>query len=148
MAWFKKFAKPEFFEELERWFDPSDPELLRERYDEAIASLDADDPDAWMTPAAGIGVPTDDREHFDNHWLGNDQAYWPSIEPDQMLSKMRTAFGAAMRDARAYGLPIDYVWVSPEGFEQDHFDVGHVVGPNSVTAVIVTSMPPNAESPA
>jgi hypothetical protein len=141
MAWLKSVYKPGFLEELEAWFDPSDPEVLRERYDEAIASLDSSDPNDWMTPAAGVGVPDEDREHFDGHWLGNTDPNWSGIAPSTMLTEMRTGFAAAMRDAREYGLPMNYVWVAPDPLAKDYFEVSHVVGPNSVTAVIVTSKP-------
>jgi hypothetical protein len=143
VAWRKKFLlKPEILGLLEEWFDPSDPEQLQARYDEAIAALESPEPAEWLAVAAQAGLGEDDTEHFNTHWLGEAEGqYWSNVPSDIAAGKIGAGFGAAMRTAREQALPISYVWVAPPGLPEDFFEIGHVAGPNGVTAIIVTSMP-------
>jgi hypothetical protein len=133
--------KPGILEDLERWFNPSDPERRRARYDEAIASLDSLDHHDWMEPAAGTGVDAEDVTHFENHWLGYGNGFWSGVDANEVVEKFRTGFKAAMSAAREADLPLNYVWVAPDALPDDYFEVSHVVGPTSVTAAIVTAKP-------
>jgi hypothetical protein len=143
MAWAVAFlTKPEILEQLEGWFDPSDPERLVQRYDEAIAALEDPEPRRWLAVAEQAGLDRKTAGHFETHWLGeSDRAYWSSITRDETVEKIRHGFRDAMITARHRGLPISYVWVTPDGLSKDYFEVGHVAGPNGVTAVIVTATP-------
>jgi hypothetical protein len=147
MAWRKRlFLKLDILENLEQWFDPSDPEQLQQRYDEAIAALESPDPADWLAVATQAGLGEDDTTHFNTHWLGDgSDQYWSSVPSDVAAGKIAAGFSAAMRAAKERSVAINYVWVTPSGLPKDFFEVGHVEGPNAVTAVIVTPTPDGAE---
>jgi hypothetical protein len=147
MAWRKRlFLKLQILVQLEEWFDPSDPEQLEQRYTEAIAALESPDPADWLAVATQAGLGEEETEHFTTHWLGeSSEQYWSSVPSDVMAGKIAAGFSAAMRTARARAVGINYVWVTPSGLPKDFFEIGHVEGPNGVTAVIVTPTPDGAE---
>jgi hypothetical protein len=149
VAWRKwLLLKLPILELLERWFDPSDPDVLRERYDEAIAALDSPDPSDWLAVARKAGLDDDDAEHFTEHWLGEDEdQYWSSIPQDVTMSRIRAGFRDAMISARDAGVPINYAWASLDGLAKDFFEVAHVAGPNGVVAMIITATPDFAGLP-
>jgi hypothetical protein len=139
--------KLDILEALERWFDPSDPELLTQRYDEAINALDSPNPEHWIALAGKAGMQERTAAHFREHWLGDtDSAYWSSITGDAAAEKVRNGFADAMRTAREQGLPLSYVWVTPKGLSKDYFEISHVAGVHAVTAVIVTPTPETVSS--
>jgi hypothetical protein len=144
MAWAAatSVSKLDILEQLEVWFSASDPDQLRQRYDEAIDSLDDPEPPRWLSVAQQAGLDDETEAHFRAHWLGEGKhPYWTSMVREDTVTKIRSGFKDAMTTARDLGLPMSYVWVTPPGLPHDYFEVSHVAGPHTVVAVIVTTAP-------
>ena len=93
---------------VERWFGDPDPDVLVQRYTDALEALKDSDVEAWLEDASRMGVDAGIADRFRRDWLGG--ARVPGLDPDVMKSRLAPSFTDTLsaRDAR---LPLSIVLV-------------------------------------
>jgi hypothetical protein len=138
-------GKPKAMNEIDKFL------ATRAGQEKALEVLGDSGSDLVAAGATDVGLLQGDVKHFRSDWLreGPLLGYWPHIDGDSILKKIRWAYRDAIQFALDHGnteklVPVNTEWICADSEDSSWFQVSWAIDgdENSPTSVTVTYLTP------